>query len=357
MKKIIIALISITCIASSVSAQLQTVASSDIVWNGVTVSDDGRLFVSFPRFEGDKGMRIGEVLKGNIIKPYPDADWNDWQNGKDVHKKIVRPNSLRIGPDGNLWIVDTGAPSLGADPLPGAAKLIVVNLKTNQVIRTISLGSVSNTHSFFDDLRIYKNHIFMTDAADPAIIVLDLKTGKGRRLLENHPAATDVKPLLAEGKELRTGDGQLLKVNADQLEVSPDGKWFYFQPVSGPLARIELKYLLDGTISKRELAAHVESFFKTPTTGGTAIDAAGNIYVSDVDKLQIIKITPDGKSSVIIKDPRLIWADAMWIDNQGFIYIPCGQINRLASFQNGKSQVKLPVMLYRFKTKSKPFRS
>jgi hypothetical protein len=45
------------------NAQLEKAATSDIVWNGVTTSSDGRIFVNLPRIEGDKGMRIGEVLK------------------------------------------------------------------------------------------------------------------------------------------------------------------------------------------------------------------------------------------------------------------------------------------------------
>jgi hypothetical protein len=43
---------------------------------------------------------------------------------------------------------------------------------------------------------------------------------------------------------------------------------------------------------------------------GTAIDAAGNIYVSGTDRERVIKITPMGKVSTLIQDPRLLWVDA-----------------------------------------------
>ncbi|MDR6919829.1 hypothetical protein [Chryseobacterium sp. 2987] len=39
------------------NAQLETVATSDIVRNGVTTSSDGKFFVNFPRIEGDKGIQ------------------------------------------------------------------------------------------------------------------------------------------------------------------------------------------------------------------------------------------------------------------------------------------------------------
>jgi hypothetical protein len=48
-------------------------------------------------------------------------------------------------------------------------------------------------------------------------------------------------------------------------------------------------------------------FAGTLPTGGTAIDAAGNIYVSDTDRERVIKITPVGKVSTLIQDPRLLW--------------------------------------------------
>jgi len=345
-------------IALVTKAQMEVVATSNDVINGVTVSKSGRTFVCYPHLEGGEGLRIAEIMSANRYSPYPDADWNSWKPGLQPDNKIIRPNSLRIGPDGNLWIVDTGSPSLGADPVPGnAAKLVVVSLKTNAVIRIIQLTQFSRQHSFFDDLRIYKNTIFITDAGEPGIVVINLKTGKGRRVLENHSSTIDLLPLFAEGKQIRTFDGAFLRVNADQLEISPNGKWFYFQPVSGPLVRIELKYLTDFSLSPSSLAAHVEHFFDSPTTGGTCIDSKGNIFLSDVNKLQIIKITPDGKSTVLLQDERLVWCDAMWLDEQGYLYLPCAQINRLAAFQNGRSTIAFPVKIYRIKTTSRPFSS
>jgi hypothetical protein len=65
--------------------------------------------------------------------------------------------------------------------------------------------------------------------------------------------------------------------------VSPNGEWFYYQPASGGLARIATRYLDDARLSNADLAPHVERFANTPSTGGTAIDGNGTIYVCDVD--------------------------------------------------------------------------
>jgi sugar lactone lactonase YvrE len=338
--------------------QLIQAFKSDVVWNGVTVSDEGRVFVCFPRLEGDSGMRIGEIKPDGKIVPYPDQSWNNWKTGDQVKTKIIRANSLRIGPDGKLWIVDTGAPKLGEKALPGGCKLIEIDLTNNKVIRTILLNGVMKPNSFIDDLRLYGSTIYLTDAGEPALIVMNKETGKGRRVLENQPSVTDTIPMFAEGKVMRTNDGKDLHINADQLEVSPDGKYLYFQPASGSsLSRIETKYLNNPELSATQLSVHVVKWVQTPTTGGTAIDLEGNIYASDVNHLRIIKITPAGRTSVIIKDNRLIWCDALWIDKKGYLWMPCGQINRLAAFQNGVSQVKYPVHIYKMQIHAKPFRS
>lgn len=340
------------------NAQLEQAAVSGTVWNGVTTSAEGRIFVNFPRIEGDKGIRIGEVLKNGKIIPYPDSEWNNWKPGADAAHKFVRTNSLRIGPDGLLWVVDTGTPSMGYNPLPGnALKLISINIKTNTVQQIIPLSGIAKPSTFIDDLRISGNTIYLTDAGEPALIVLDKATGKGRRVLENHSSTTDHLPIQAEGRIMKDEKGNEVRIHADQLEISPDGKWLYFQPASGPLWRVETKYLNDVNISEEQLASRVELFYKTPSTGGTAIDADGNIYLSDVNKSEIIRISPEGKESLVIKDKKLLWADALWIDDNGYLWIPAGQLNRLAGFQGGKSKVKFPVVIYKMKINAKPQRN
>ncbi|MDN5284510.1 MAG: major royal jelly protein [Mucilaginibacter sp.] len=347
-----------TAVMAQTKPQLIPVAkSSTQVWNGVTTTEDGRVFVGFPRLEGEKGISIGEVLKDGSIVPYPSKTWNSWASGEATTQKFIRINSLRIGPDGNLWVMDTGAPKLGEQTLKDGSKLVVIDVKQNKVIRIIPLDGVMKPNSFMDDLRIYGSTIYITDAGEPALVIMDKITGKGRRVLENHWSTTDSKPLLAEGKVIHLNDGKELRVNADQMEISPDGKWFYFQPVSGPLARTATVYLNDAKLNDKQLAGHITKWFTSPTTGGTAIDAAGNIYLSDVDHCRILKINPAGKSEVVLEDKRLIWADALWIDQKGFLWIPAGQINRLAAFQNGKSTVKFPVYVYKLQVHAKPFKS
>lgn len=105
----------------------------------------------------------------------------------------------------------------------------------------------------------------------------------------------------------------------------------------------------DASIEDAERAKHVTRFADTPPTGGTAIDAAGNIYVSDTDRQRLITIAADGTIATLIQDPRLLWVDAMWIDAAGDLLMPAAQLNRMAPFQGGTSKVEFPVRVYKLR--------
>ncbi|WP_212744862.1 L-dopachrome tautomerase-related protein [Hymenobacter jeollabukensis] len=335
---------------------LEAVYQGPTPWVGIVVSDAGRAFVLYPRPAGEAGPRIAELRNGQP-EPYPSAAWNDWQPGAPTAGKFVRANSLRIGPDGLLWVVDTGTAQMGGPVLPGGPKLVAIDLQTNQVVRTLPLTDVLKPNSFVDDLRLAGNTIYLTDAGVPALIVLDKQTGRGRRVLENDASTTARRPLYAEGTALTTPAGQPVRVHADQLEVSPDGRLLYFQTASGPLYRIETRYLLNPQLPAAELSRHVQLFFDTPSTGGTAIDAAGNLYVADANHQRILKITPDAQATTLLEDKHLLWPDALWIDNHGNLWIPAAQLNRLARLHGGVDAFQPPVFIYKLPIGAEPFRS
>ncbi|SEP26054.1 Major royal jelly protein [Methylobacterium sp. UNC300MFChir4.1] len=333
------------------------VESNDLVFNGITRSADGRLFSPFQRQSQDKGIELGEWRDGKAV-PYPDAAWNAWKTGDDPAKAFVAVNAIRIGPDGDLWVVDKGAPGMGAAPLPGGPKLVQIDLATNAVRRVYPLQAATTEKSFIDDFRFNGGHIYLTDAGQPGLIVLDRETGGLRRVLDGHWSTIAQRPLTGQGRVLRDDKDKLLFIHADQLEVSPDGKTFYYQACTGPLYSIETRYLDDASVSDDERAKHVKLHAATVATGGTAIDAGGTIYASDTDGLRILKIAPDGTVSTLVQDPRLVWVDAMWIDEQGGLWIPAAQMNRTPAMSGGAaSTVKFPTTIYRMQIDAEPLRN
>ena len=344
---------SLACLEPAAADPLLTVLKSDTVANGIATTRSGRMFLPFSRIDGSKGPQVVEWTEGSP-HPYPDAAWNAWVPGADAADAFVRVNALRIGPEGALWIVDVGAPGLGNPKVPHGPKIVKVDLATNKVVRIYDLDGATNAKSFIDDIRFHGSIAYVTDAGWPGVIVLDLVSGGTRRVLDGDPSVTAQRPITASDHVLRGPDGKPVKVHADQLEVSPDGRFFYYQPASGPMSRIATRYLDDPKLPSAQLAKHVTTFAKTPSTGGTAIDAQGAIYCSDTDKHRILKISPEGTISVLIEDPRLLWVDAMWIDDGGWLYLPAAQLDRMAPFNGGVSKVQYPISIYKMQTGQKP---
>jgi sugar lactone lactonase YvrE len=333
--------------------RLAPVLAADRVWNGVTTTGGGRVFVSFPAADGP-GIQLAEAWPGDRFDPYPDAAWNgaawgDGLDGEHPEGAFVRVNAVRVGPDGRLWVVDAGAPGIGQPTVPGGARLIVIDLDTDQVARSYDLGPAIHERSYVDDVRFNGGVAYLTDAGVPGLIVLDLATGQPRRVLDGHPSTVDRRAMRADGRVLRGRDGSELRIHADQLEVSPDGRYLYFQPASGPLARIETRWLDDPSVPADVLGDRVEPWLDTPTTGGTAIDDTGTIYLGDVERRRILTITPAGQVDTLIADPRLVWADAMWLDSDGYLWIPAAQLNRTPELAGGKQSVDYPVWIYKLR--------
>ena len=280
--------------------QLVPAVLADRPVNGVATTAGGRIFVDFP--SADPGVRIGEKI-ADKFQPYPDASWNQWQPGHDPARSFVLANSLRLTGDGSLWVVDAGSMGLGKPAVKGAAKLVQIDTGTNQVKRIYDLSSVATQRSFVDDVRFNGHTAYLTDAGEPGLIVLDLDAGRARRVLDGDRSVTAGRPSRAEGAVLTGRDGKPVMVNADQLEVSPDGKWLYYMPASGPIYRVETRFLDDAGQSRDSLAQHVEMFAEVPSTGGTAMDAAGNIYITDPNQDRILKLTPDAQLTVLVSDP------------------------------------------------------
>lgn len=170
---------------------------------------------------------------------------------------------------------------------------------------------------------------YLTDAGSAGLIVLDLETGDAVRVLNDALSTHEYMPVSAEcvfpspTPQDPTADtphrgsilynkGKPFYFYADQHEVSPDAEYYYFQPASGGMSRIPTKWMnaafTNSSLNDNAiLGQYVEPYSHTPNTGGTAIDAEGNIYNSDTDSQRIIKIAPNGTMSLLVQDPRLLW--------------------------------------------------
>ncbi len=331
--------------------RLVTAFQGDRVWNGVATSSDGRVFAVYPQAEGP-GAQVAELGSDAGARPFPNSTWN--AAAGDVAQRFVHVNAIRVGPDGALWLVDAGGASPGKPAVKGGARLFRIDLAGNAITRIYDLGSATDGTSYVDDVRFHGGLAYLTDAGTPGLIVLDLATGAARRVLDHHPAATQRRPLMADGVAVLDDQARPPKVHADQLEVSPDGATLYFQPASGPMAKIATRWLDNPAVPAATVARHVQSFADTPTTGGTAIDANGALYVSDANRRRVLRITPGGAIKALVSDPRLVWVDAMWIDSHGILWMPAAQLNLTHGMHGGRAAVQYPVSIYKLPIEAGP---
>jgi sugar lactone lactonase YvrE len=182
--------------------------------------------------------------------------------------RAERPRGRRQPPG----VLDPGAPKLAA-LVPGAPKLVEIDLATDQVVRTIRFDTKAAPEgSYLNDVRVdsAKQVAYLTDSGLGALLVIDLKTGTTRRLLEDHPstkAEADVVPKV-EGKELRVllpdgTPGPVPQVHADGIALDLGNDRLYFCALtSRTLYKVKASLLADPKTTKE---ASPRASRKSPT--------------------------------------------------------------------------------------------
>lgn len=64
----------------------------------------------------------------------------------------------------------------------------------------------------------------------------------------------------------------------------------------------------------------------TPSTGGSTIDADGNLCFSDTSLLAIWRVLAHGVAVIIVPDLALIWTDPMWVTSDNLLWLRTSQM-------------------------------
>jgi sugar lactone lactonase YvrE len=343
--------------------ELVPVASSEgRLWTGVAVSDGGRVFVCCPRWVGPHTHSVLEIRSSGKQVPFPDADSNLWRPGALMPTPAdawVCVQSVRCD-GGELYVLDAGNPGFAGIVGP-AAKLVVIELRTNRILRKVPfhLPAVERT-SYLNDLRVDRARrlAYVTDSGLGALVVVDLTSGRQRRLLADHPstkAEPGVVPTV-QGRRLLAarGDGdQPLAIHADGLTLDPTGAWLYWQALTAKtLYRAPTAVLADPGATPEQVAASVERVGTTVVADGLETGPDGTIYLAAIEEDAIVARRPDGTLERLVTDPRLAWPDSLALTPDGTLYVTTSQIHRTPLVAGVTGLPRTPYEL--FKTGTRP---
>jgi sugar lactone lactonase YvrE len=348
-------------------ATLEQVAKFGHQVTGVTVSEKGRVFVNFPRWTEDSPVSVAEVMKDGSIKPYPDARWNAWRN---VTSDDMTPGdhwvcvqSVVADGHGSVWVLDPAAPAHDA-LVPGGPKMVRIDLATDRVAQTIAFDqSVAIPGSYLNDVRFSSDgkFAFITDSGQRgALVVVELASGKAKRVLDGHPSTQPEKGVAvrSDGKPLRYPDGRKVLFSADSMALSADG-YLYWKALTGnTLYRIPAATLESRGFAGQDVAGEVQPYGQTgPSDGFWIMEKNGKatgtqLYITSPETSAIsvrdLAQGPSGTPRVLLQDARLRWPDTFSQGPDGSLYVTTSRIQDSAFFKKDAPPA-LPTQLWRVK--------
>jgi sugar lactone lactonase YvrE len=334
---------------------------------GVTVSQDGRVFVNFPRWGDPVAFTVAEIKDGKPVA-YPDADINklDTERARDT---FVSVQSVVVDPHNRLWVLDTG--SIKMEPVvPGGPKLVGIDLETNRIFKTIMFPpEVALPTTYLNDVRFDlrkgENGVaYITDSSDKGangLIVVDLASGKSRRRLHDHPSTKAEPNFLpfVEGQALmqrKPGQPpQNLKLGSDGIAISNDGSRLFYCPLaSRRLYSVDTAALLDENMTDAQVTETVRDEGMKPASDGLESDAQGRVYATDYEQNGIVRRGTDGMYETLVHDPRALWPDTLSVASNGYLYFIANQLHRQPDYHGGKDLRDKPYSLFRVKIDGVP---
>jgi sugar lactone lactonase YvrE len=350
--------------------QIEPVATFDgPMPTGVTVSRERRIFISFPRWEDNPlpEFTVAELRDGKPI-PYPDAALNRLDRSRPADC-LVSVQSVVVDSDDRLWLLDTGCIK-DDPPLRDGPKLVGVDLTTNEIFKKILIPpEVALDTTYLNDVRFDLRRseagvAFITDSSDKGpngLIVVDLKTGRSRRLLHDRPSTKADKNFLpiVEGQPLmerpKGGQPSYMTAGADGIAISHDGKFLYYCSLSSRrLYRVPTDALLNEK-SDDEVEKAVEDLGDRGfASDGLETDDKGRLYLTNYEDNAILRRDADGSYETLVYDRRVLWPDTLCLAADGYLYLTANQLHRWGRFHEGTDWRQKPYGLFRVKVDAGP---
>ncbi|WP_217352090.1 MULTISPECIES: SMP-30/gluconolactonase/LRE family protein [unclassified Ruegeria] len=306
----------------------------DMPPGNLAIGPDGRMFMSVHEFYGPE-LRVVEVMPDGTTKPYPTEEWAraPVEDGDGLRGVL----GLRADREGILWMLDgQGEGQTG--------RVVGWDTKGEKLHAIYYVGQpAARATSFLNDLAIDREHgaIYISDTGDgqnSAIIVIDMDTGRARRVLEGSQfTIPEDTPMIIDGREILLG-GNPAKIGINPITIDPTNTWVYFAPMTASaMYRVRTTDLLDESLSDADLAAKVERYGDKVISDGSTVDADGNVYITAMTDNALGVTKPDGTYEVLYQsDEGLPWPDGFAMGVDGYVYATINELHRSPVLNGGE---------------------
>lgn len=356
MKKIILSLLvfmSFNSYAQQVSYEVFATVDQSV--GNIAFTYQGELVYSHHPFFSPTYRVVKYNAQDKTITPFPNEEWNSPRESDDHYLSNVL--GIRNDENGIVWMLDMGQRN------PVTPKIVGWNTITNKVERIYYLPetSVVPTSQPNDMVVDTKHGAFVIadegignggDGRTGSLIIVDMKTGKTRRLLEGHRTTLPENlPTVVNGKSLVV-NGQNLLVGCDGITADKEFEWLYYAPLNGSkIYRVRMADLLDETLNEAELDERIETYSDKPNNGGLSIDSEGNLYLTAMETNSIaVVLAKDRSVQNLFSDNNLLWPDGVSYNAvDGYMYVSAAQVHLGSVFNDGKNLARAPFYIFRFK--------
>jgi len=347
--------------SSRAAVELETVARLSATPGNIAVTPEGRIIVSQHPFSG-ASTHVVEVLPDGSTRPFPTVEWAGSRSAEGVGFTAVI--GVKCDSGGVVWMLDMGSLNRESAHPP---RLVGWDTRTDRQAGIVMIAPPAATAaSFLQDMAVdaARGRAFIADcgiskgydAATPAVVVVNLATGGARRRLENHPSVRpEAARIVIDGRPLTDSAGGKTsepRVGINPIALDAEGRWLYYGSMNGTTVwRVPADALMDDKATDEQIAARIERFGRKAASDGFAFDAAGNLYITDVNENAIGVTDAAGNYRVLLRDAeRLSWPDALHAGPGGWMYAVNAQLHRHPRFNSGTSSARPPFYITRFKT-------
>lgn len=358
LKKIIVAASLLMASVAQAGSNIEVVAELNGTRPGnPTVTPDGRILLSMQPLDGPE-LRVVELMKDGSLKPFPNMDWADGlEKGEVGFSSVIGIDTTE---DGVVYILD-----MGSEKAP--AQVVAWDSINNRLVKRIEIEkSATVGNSFLQDfaLDIKRNKMYIADTtlgnlvgkSKSAFVIVDLETGKSRRVLEGNRALMSPEYKLVingstMGAKREDGSKDPLYLGLNPIAIDGDNEWVYFGTVNGSkIYRIPASVLADDKATAEVQSAAIEFYSKKRPSDGMVMGSDGYIYVGDLEK-NAVAVSKKGEYRIIAQDEKLLdWADGFSIDKKnGYIYATQNQLHLHPALNEGEEESTKPYHIVRIK--------